>query len=145
MLSPSVTDISCLLRAQIHTCSTMTTFVQPTTQREARVMNYVNSSDKFFRTIEWPLWAQRLLLKEHKKRNERFNLYYFLIANGLYPGTAIVWSTMTDVVNRRAVSMGYDADALRDVKGLLTKTHAGVIPNGRKRVYDMQLRRPVLM
>lgn len=128
--------------------------VHPTDRRQARIHFYVNSSDAFYPTQEWPRWAQEQLYKQHKSNPERFNLFFFLTANGLEPHIAGTWVLMTDIKrhyyhNRPAVSepisYGYDSAARKDIKELIKKSYNGTLYKKNKRVYNMHLKRPVLM
>lgn len=69
----------------------------PTNAREARVWNYLNSQDEFYPLRKWPGWAQYIAMKDDKNNKDRFELFRWLVVNGLSPATASVWATLQDV------------------------------------------------
>lgn len=109
----------------------------PHDAREARVWNYINRQDLFWHMSLWPEWAQTAMLMEHKTYDRRYDLIYFLTANGLDPDVALEWITCRDVVNGTCLTEAYDKHAWRDMLGLIKKAKEGTLLHGNKPMLDM--------
>ncbi len=86
----------------------------PETKREARLWNFFNSGDLFYKINTWPLWAQNAMLLSHKKRNRRYDLMKFLSYNGLDPGIAAIWVQANDYRYNQLILETYDRNAIQD-------------------------------
>jgi len=69
----------------------------PQSAQEARIWNYLNGQDEFYPIRKWPGWARHLAIREEKGNKDRFELYRWLVVNGLNPETAKDWARMRDV------------------------------------------------
>jgi len=113
--------------------------ILPRNQREARVWNYLNRDVlPFWQINQWPDWAQKAAMTLHKDNRMRYNFFFFLVANGLDPSLASEWTSMTDVINGRIISTGYDAVAHHQVEVQMpVQHHTGQLYRGTKQMMDM--------
>lgn len=113
--------------------------VVPTNPREARVWNYLNKDMlPFWQIRDWPEWLQRLAMEKHKDNRQRYNFFFFLVANGLDPSLASEWTLMTDVVNGNPISTGYDNVAHHQVHVQMPVQHqTGQLYRGTKMMMNM--------
>jgi len=117
-------------------------FVKPKDDREARVWNFFNRQDDFWPIREWPLWAQRVALMEHKKHDDRFSLFRFLVFNGLEPQLSLHWVKCKDY-RGRIIEEHYDRSAESSFAHMLRRALNGeLLQQPRPRIYDMILGRP---
>jgi len=106
--------------------------------RSHRLWLFFNRQDDFFPISFWPKWAQEKMVWEHKPREQRFNLMFFLIGNGVYPPIAAEWVLACDVKAGSLVEGQYDLNAHEDVLGIVKRATAGKLFLGKKDVWDMQ-------
>lgn len=116
-------------------------------KEQHRIWHYLDKTqDSFWRIRYWPCWAQHAITLAHKNDSQMYNLFYFLIGNGLWPHTAKDWIMMWDVQNGYPqLSPLYKTKELQDMVRVLVKEEAGELFTGRKTVFDMNLGRPVKM
>lgn len=72
-------------------------------------------ADEFPHFKEWPLNKKQLFLKQHKKRNDRLELFLFLWGNGMRPERAMYWVLWHNT---------YDRSAIEDVQGMVRKAYS---------------------
>jgi len=90
------------------------------------MVGYLDSTDLFFPSCDWPPHILRLAKKPHKNNQERYIYYYFLVANGLDPDTASHWTLLSGVTpDGRPVFNGYDQQAYNQMKTLREQTRSG--------------------
>lgn len=113
--------------------------VVPANPREARVWNHLNSAMlPFWQIRYWPEWIQTLALTLHKDNRQRYNYFFFLVANGLDPSLASEWTLMTDYVNGTILSNGYDNVAHHQVFVQMPVQHqTGQLYQGTKQMMNM--------
>lgn len=111
-------------------------------RRLARVRNWFNSGEDFFKLREWPDYLQQMALKKHKSYRERYRLFLFFVANGLNPSQALNWVSLKDVVNGDLVFETYDAAAWAQMQAAYNDARSGKIYVGRN-WFDMTLGRVV--
>jgi len=116
--------------------------VRQLTQREARVWNFLNAQDDFFPIRSWPAWLQDIALSEHRNNRDRYNYFFFLVANGLQPTLAGEWTLMNNVEKTGhggmvAVSQGYNDHARRQVTQMIQQLGAGCFFTGKKKMMDL--------
>jgi len=112
-----------------------------------RYWQYLNQQDIFFPISLWPLWAQKLILLPHKSDSQMFNLFFFLNANGLLPGFCKAWIVAFDYnwADKKLIDGVYTQKEVEDINKVMVKAYQGKLLEGNKRVYDMILKRPVVM
>jgi len=94
--------------------------------REKVLYNSLNDGEFFWPISQWPQWAQFNQLCSHRDRNQRYNLFFFLVGNGLSPELASDWCLAThyNASTKKWVSFGpnaYDRDAHIDQAGMIEK------------------------
>lgn len=115
-------------------------------QREARLWNYFNKQDIFFPIRDWPWYQADNILSEHKDNRQRYNLFFFLVGNGLRVSIASEWTLCADVINGNLVTGVYDTTALLQVGRQMPEQVAkGQMFKGTKSMMDMTLGRVVKM
>lgn len=68
----------------------------------------------------WPNRMKVIMLKSHKSQQDRFNLLYWFLCNGIRPKTAEKWTLVYDIVRGRIVEGNYDQAALNQIKSILS-------------------------
>jgi len=114
----------------------------PTDARSARLWNFFNSGEDFYKIALWPKYLREMALKAHKPYRERYRLFLFFVANGLDPKQAYYFICMRDFVDGEPVYEAYDASANAQMNAQIQATVNGTIFNGRS-WYDMHLGRVV--
>lgn len=114
----------------------------PTDQRSARLWNFFNSGEDFFKIVEWPTYLRAMALKAHKNYRERYRLYLFFVANGLDPVLAYYWVNARDYAEGGLKFEPYDASANSQMNAQIKATHEGRIFR-RANWFDMTLGRVV--
>lgn len=117
------------------------TDTQVLTQREARLRKFYLEQDDGWSFKYWPLWVQRLILTKHKKYNDRYVLFRFLVYNGFQPDCAIQYIKLKDVKfrnhNVEFVEGFYDNAAEAQFQGMKRQWQQNtLIPDGTK-MYSM--------
>jgi hypothetical protein len=115
---------------------------------QLRIWDYLDRiQDSFWKIRYWPCWAQHAITFQHKNNSQMYNLFYFLIGNGLYPTIAQNWITMWDVdqYDNPVMSPFYKPSELYDIGRVVAQAEDGTLFKGNKRVFDMHLCRPVMM
>lgn len=126
-----------------------TSHIRPSDPREARLWNYLNRQDDIFWPIRlWPIWVQRIALKDHKGNRDRFAMFFFLVSNGLDPKRAVFWIKGHDVGSKGdnkgfLLSGDYDTHEYRHFLQMEKQVTDGTLFKGRKLVFDMTKRRIV--
>jgi hypothetical protein len=117
------------------------------TRQQHKIWYYLDKTqDSFWRIRYWPCWAQHAITLPHKNDSQMYNLFYFLIGNGLYQYTADEWIKMWDVENGLPQqSPLYKTKELQDMVRIHVKHDNGDLFTGRKTVFDMHLGRPMKM
>ncbi len=124
----------------------MAAFVTPSDAREARLMNWFKKQDSFFSYREWPEWAQGLALMAHKNSSESYNLFYFLVGNGLDPKLAADFIGGSDATPTGSLIPGaYSAKERDELTRMMRLVYEGQFFTGEKRVFDIEKGRPVMM
>ena len=117
--------------------------VGPKNAREARVWNYFNQQDDFWPIREWPPWAQEQALMFHKTYHPRYQLFRFLVFNGLNPTTAAGWIYISDISKTGVPLAGiYDKSAVSQINGQIQQAKNGTLWKNTNRIYDMITGRP---
>lgn len=111
------------------------------TEREIRVVEYLQQQDEFYKWVRWPEYLRSMSLLDHKSNRDRFTLFFFLTANGLNPDTAEQWVTMSDVVGATIIAGHYDASAWRQMAQLKNQSLDGSLFGKKKRMMNMELGR----
>jgi len=111
--------------------------------RAARVWNYYNRQDIFYKIRDWPKWVQDLMLLEHRKNRDRYQLFFFFASNGLPPSECALWTLCTDVKQGGIVTAGYDDSAWRHVEQMRKQLLDGTLFKGTKKAYSMILNKVV--
>jgi len=109
----------------------------PTNARQARVWNFLNSGDDFYPIREWPAYLRQNVMSPHRRNRERYTLFFFLVANGLDPTTAGLWTLLSDVSHGHILTEGYDAQAERQVAQMMVQHDDGSLYRERKYMYNM--------
>lgn len=113
-------------------------------RRVARVSNYLNKQDVFFKLRTWPAWLQAIALQQHRNRRDRFALFYFLRMNGLDPAIAASWCLMIDYVRGAPEQGNYDRNALSDQDALYAMDDRELVRRSRNKAFmDMTVGRSV--
>ncbi len=81
----------------------------------------------------------------HKNDSQMYNLMFFLLANGLYPPTALQWTFMADTAQGVPVKGVYKLKEINDAARVIQKHDSGDLYTGKKKVFDMFQQRPILM
>ncbi len=116
------------------------------TAREARLRYYFNKGqDYWFNYHLWPIWAQQLILLEHKSDSQMFNLMFFFLGNGLAPGTSKNWVMASDYVKDDFLYGPYTKKEIQDIDRIIIKAANNQLFKGLKKVYDMIQQRPIYM
>lgn len=115
-------------------------------RRSARLSMFFKKQDIFFPYRQWPGWAREYILLEHKSNRIRFNLFFFLVGNGLNPEIAAKWITYKDYIVQHPVVGVYNRNALTQLFIQLPKqVKEGTLFRKRKRMYDIAMGRVELM
>lgn len=115
-----------------------------TNQREARVWNYLNRGDWFWPIREWPVFLQKMQLKEHRNNRERYTLFFFLTGNGMSPDIAGQWTILRDIGQGGVEKEGnYDKSARAQIIQMKEQIRKGSFFKGDKKIMDMTLGRVV--
>lgn len=115
-------------------------------RRSARLSLYFKKQDLFFPYRKWPSWAREYILLEHKPNRVRFNLFFFLVGNGLHPETAASWIIKKDFIAGVPVDGEYNRNALTQLFIQLPKqVKDGTLFRGKKKMFDMAMGRVELM
>lgn len=113
-------------------------------QRTARVWNHMNRGDWFYPIRTWPVWAQKLMLLEHRNNRDRYSLFFFLTSNGLSPDIAGQWVLLRDIAAQGREVLGqYDEAARRQVIQMKEQIRKKEFFKGTKPVWDMHMGRVV--
>lgn len=111
---------------------------------QLRIWSYLNHRQDIFWPIDqWPSWAQRQIVLTHKSDSAMFNLAVFFLVNGLPEEVAFDWIRCRDVRGTQLVEGNYSLKEYADMERLRWRWGRGLLPLRGKRVYDMNLRRPV--
>jgi len=111
-------------------------------RRKARIWKYLNlTQDDFYRIHEWPKWARDTAL-DRKSNNDRFQLFYFLVGNGLSPMVAGRWVRILDVDPAGIEVLDEREKALRHVDQMKMAVSDRRFLTGQKMVFNMHTRRP---
>ena len=113
------------------------TVPHPKSMRESRLINFFQQQDVFFQYRFWPRWAQVMILLEHKKNNERYNMMCFLMGNGLEGRTAVDWTASYDFYNGVLERGQYDNYAAVDLIQMYQKNQIHEFFQKNKQVYCM--------
>jgi len=109
----------------------------PINPRMARVWNYLNTGEDFYPIRDWPAYLRASIMSSHRMNRQRFNLFFFLVANGLEPEVAGQWTLLYDVKDGVPLSMGYDYEAKRQVQQMIKQHNDGSLYRERKHIYSM--------
>jgi hypothetical protein len=112
----------------------------PFDQRSARVWNFFNSGEDFWRISAWPAYVREMCLKPHKAYRERYRLFLFFVANGVEPVLAYYWVCIRDIDYGRPVYESYDASANAQMNAMIADARSGKIYSKAK-WFDMHLGR----
>lgn len=120
-------------------------------ERGMRMIQYfIDMSDDFWYPFHtWPEWVREQIILEHKNNSQRYNLFVFFVLNGLGPNTAARWITVSRIEDEtgkrgRVYHGNYDAQAMRQLYDQMPRQlEEGTLVKDGKRVFDMQLGRPV--
>lgn len=115
---------------------------RPWDQRSARLWNFFNTGEDFYKIQTWPNYVAAMALKAHKNYRERYRLFLFFVANGIAPEVAYYWVCMRDYENGEPVYEAYDASANAQMNAQIQAARNGSIFNG-KSWFDMHLGRVV--
>lgn len=99
------------------------------------MLHFFAHQDEFWKVHEWPRWARQTIVR-HKGNNDRFQLYLWLVANGLRPAVAERWVRAEDARDGRLVLDNRDK-AIRHVEQMSRQLREGRLFRGNKRVFDM--------
>ena len=114
------------------------------TREQHKIWHYLNTKqDSFYQVRFWPPWAQQNITFPHKNDSQMYNLFYFLLWNGVYPLTAMKWITMADVRNGEPVKGVYSNKELMDMDRVLVRHANGQLYLKSKKVFDMVANKPV--
>lgn len=125
--------------------------------RRLRLQLYFEEQDAFFPYASWPGWVQRDILIKHKRTEQRYRVFLFLVYNGLPPHVALEWVAAQDIDIRGNVRMlrklanihstgnliqgEYDASAVRHFKQLVRNAESGILQRQAKAIFNMHTRR----
>lgn len=116
---------------------------RPWDTRSARIWNWANRGDLFFPINQWPPHMRAYLLAGDKKNNEgRYNLFVFLVGNGMSPELAADWVRISDAAQGVVVYTTREK-VMRHVDQMVKQYHDRRLFS-EKRVFDMILRKPVV-
>lgn len=106
---------------------------------------YFNTQDIFFPIDKWPRWAQKQILKPHKSHKDFYELFGFLVLNGLHPEIAEEWisARSTTMDRSRLVFEEYDNAYRRSAAENIERAKTGTLFGHGRRIYDMTLGRVV--
>ena len=111
---------------------------RPKSLREARLWNFFQKQDDFWRIEEWPEYIKIIALKYQRNNRERYTFWFFLVGNGLDPNIASEWVLSIDFRQGNLVRGIYDESALRQVLVQLPKQNEeGSLWKGKKPMMDM--------
>ena len=71
-------------------------------------IRHIERTDIFFPINQWPDWAIQSMFSKKLTNKQAWKLAYFFVMNGLYPPTAVLWTTYSDVHNGRLVNPKID-------------------------------------
>jgi len=116
---------------------------------QLKIYTWLERQDDFWKIHEWPDWARKLAITLHKSDSQMYNFMVFLIANGLDPAKSMIW-TLANTVHYDIIVMNppvgrarYTMKEFEDCRRVVEKAKKGTLLLGKKRVYDMNLGRPV--
>lgn len=100
---------------------------------------YFNTQDIFFSIDKWPLWAQKQMLKPHKSHKDYYELFGFLVYNGLHPEIADDWisAKSTTMDRSRLIYEQYDASYHRSAMENMERARNGTLFGHGRRIFDM--------
>ena len=107
--------------------------------------------DVFWPLRTWPQWAIDSFLSGHLNNRERYNLFFFLAANGMEPELAGKMTSATDATRTAEntavlLSSGYDNAAVHQMLVQLPQqASSGELFRGDKLMMDMTLGRVTRM
>lgn len=125
--------------------------MNPNKEREARLAAAANAKRALMRKSlaklvhdsqlirpipEWPSWTRELLFKEHKNRNERYNLIVWLWRNGVESAIAAEWT----MYHGRFNQFEYDKQAHLQVEGLVKG-----LRNKNSKEYKFAMDKPIFV
>lgn len=107
-----------------------------------RIWERLRDSSTWYAVNTWPAWAQRNITLPHKSDSQAYNLFVFLVANGLSPSIAGSWLVTSDVKDGKPVTGRYSIKELGDIDRLKTRWSAQTLVAPGKRVFDLITGRP---
>lgn len=108
------------------------------------MMRVVNEGDHFWPFKQWPKTQKRYFLKLHLSRSEAYQLFTFLVSNGLQPEIAANYTLGIGVdSNDKWIIKGYSQKRLDDMKANIKEVRSGkyfdYLRRSGKKVWDMSI------